>query len=98
MPDHDLNGDEFPLAELIDALAGQLDRAGEWANDIATRGGRPFMAWTGAQIEVGLTWTRSAQGGLDVKVLQLGGGRTKENTTTMTVTLAPIGDEPRLMP
>jgi Trypsin-co-occurring domain 2 len=98
MPEREINGDEFPLAELIDALAQQLGRAREWANDIAARGGRPFIAWTTAQIEVGVTWTRSAQGGIDVKVLHLGGERTKENTTTMTVTLEPAGDEPRLMP
>jgi Trypsin-co-occurring domain 2 len=98
MPEREFNGDEFPLAELIDALGRQLGRAREWANDIADRGGQPFIAWTTAQIEVGVTWTRSAQGGIDVKVLHLGGERTKENTTTMTVTLEPAGDESRMMP
>ena len=70
MPEREFNGDEFPLAELIDALGGQLSRAREWADDIAARGGRPFIAWTAAQIEVGVTWTRSAQGGIDVKILR----------------------------
>jgi hypothetical protein len=98
MPEPKIKEDEFPLAELIDALARQLGRAREIANDIAARGGRPFIEWTTAEIEVGITWTRSEQGGIDVKVLHLGGERTKENTTTMTVTLGPAGDEPRLMP
>jgi Trypsin-co-occurring domain 2 len=98
MAEREFKGDEFPLAELIDALGRQLGRAREWANDITGRSGRPFIAWTTAQIEVGVTWTRSAQGGIDVKVLHLGGERTKENTTTMTVTLEPAGDESRMMP
>jgi hypothetical protein len=98
MSERDFNEDEFPLAELVDALAGQLGIARERANDIAARGGQSFIAWTTAQIEVGITWTRSAEGGIDVKVLHLGGERTKENTTTMTVTLEPAGGEPILMP
>jgi|ERR1035438_1501214 hypothetical protein len=98
MAGREFNEDEFPLAELIDALAQQLGKARERANEIAARGGLPFIAWTAAQIEVGVTWTRTAEGGIDVKVLHLGGERTKENTTTMTVTLEPAEGKPIRMP
>jgi Trypsin-co-occurring domain 2 len=92
MPEWD--NDEFPLAELMDALAEQLGIARKWAVEAAEGGEPSFISWTGAEIEVGITWTRSGSGGIDLKVLNLGGERTKENTATMTVTLAPTGGEP----
>jgi hypothetical protein len=85
---------EFPLAELMDALARQLNKAGKWAEDAGARGKPSPIAWTTAQVEVGVTWTRTGEGAIDVKVLKLGGSRTKENTTTMTVTLVPAGGKP----
>ena len=91
MSEHGFGDEEFPLADLIDALARQLDTARKWADQAGPHGNPSFVAWTTAQIEVGVTWTRSQEGGIDLKVLHLGGDRTKENTTTMTVTLEPVG-------
>ena len=91
MSDSD-QSDEFPLADLIHALSEQLRRAESRARDRINLGGRPLIAWTNAQIEVGVTWTRNLNGEIDIKVLRLGGQRTKENTATMTVTLGPAGD------
>jgi hypothetical protein len=94
MPDFD--DDAFPLTKLIDALGRQLDQ-GKRQADRAASSGRPSpIAWSTAQIEVGVTWTTSGSGEIDVKVLRLGGERTKENTATMTVTLVPAGGEPVL--
>ena len=84
----------FPLAELIHALSEELKRARDSAAEAVAAGRPAFIAWTTAQIEVGVTWTESIDGGIDIKVLHLGGDRTKENTTTMTVTLEPAGGEP----
>ncbi len=81
--------DEFPLADLIHALSEQLRQSENRARVLLHSGGAPLIAWTAAQIEVGVTWTRDVNGRIDVKVLQLGGQRTKENTATMTVTLKP---------
>jgi hypothetical protein len=82
--------DEFPLADLIHALSEQLRRSESRASELINSGGRPLIAWTNAQIEVGVTWTRDVNGEIDIKVLRLGGQRTKENTATMTVTLKPV--------
>jgi hypothetical protein len=83
------NKDGFPLADLIQALSDELKRARD-STAVSEAAGRPaFISWATAQIEVGVTWTESIDGGIDFKVLHLGGDRTKENTTTMTVTLVP---------
>jgi hypothetical protein len=86
--------DGFPLAKLIHALSEELKRARDSAAEAVAAGRPGFIAWTTAQIEVGVTWTESIDGGIDIKVLHLGGDRTKENTTTMTVTLAPAEGKP----
>jgi hypothetical protein len=90
---HSNQSDEFPLADLIHALSEQLRRSESRAREGINSGDLPLIAWTSAQIEVGVTWTRDVHGQIDVKVLQLGGERTKENTATMTVMLKPAGDE-----
>ena len=94
--EHDSDGyeDELPLAELMHALASQLQKAREWAAQAAFSGEPSPIAWTDAQIEVGVTWTRVGRGELDLKVVRLGGDRTKENTATMTVSLAPASGQP----
>lgn len=86
----DLNkSNEFPLADLIHALSEQLRRSESRASELISSAGQPLIAWTSAQIEVGVTWTRDVNGEIDIRVLRLGGQRTKENTATMTVTLKP---------
>lgn len=94
MPDYD-QSDEFPLADLIHALSEQLRRSESRAHELSNSGNQPLIAWIGAQIEVGVTWSRDVHGQIDVKVLQLGGARTKENTATMTVTLGPADNGPK---
>ena|ERR1700684_168967 len=90
MPKYD-SSKEFPLADLIHALSEQLRQSESRAQALTSSGDKPLIAWTAAQIEVGVTWTRDVNGHIDIKVLQLGGSRTKENTATMTVTLTPSG-------
>jgi hypothetical protein len=88
--------DDLPLAELMHALSTQLQKARDWAEEAAKLGEPSPIAWTEAQIEVGVTWTRTGSGQIDLKVLQLGGDRTKENTATMTVTITPASGKPEL--
>jgi len=88
--------DDLPLAQLMHALASQLQKAREWAARAAFSGQPSPIAWTDAQIEVGVTWTRGGNGELDLKVVHLGGNRTKENTATMTVSLAPASGQPEI--
>jgi hypothetical protein len=92
--DSDGYEDELPLAELMHALASQLQKAREWAAQADSAGEPSPVAWTDAKVEVGVTWTRGFNGELDLKVVHLGGDRTKENTATMTVSLAPASGQP----
>jgi hypothetical protein len=80
------DGQAWPLADMLAQLAGEL----EAANGRVTRTGRQSsLRWTEATIELGITWEQTGDGGIDLKVLRLGGGRTKANTTTITVKVAP---------
>jgi hypothetical protein len=76
----------WPLADMLAELAGELERA----NSRVTRTGTPSrLRWTEATIELGITWEQTGDGGIDLKVLRLGGGLTKANTTTITVRVVP---------
>jgi hypothetical protein len=69
-------------------LAHQLERA----NQRVVQAGRPGrLRWTQATVELGVTWEKTGDGGVDLKVVRLGGGITKANTTTITVTVVPSG-------
>jgi hypothetical protein len=81
------DGQSWPLADMLAELAGEL----EAANSRVTRTGRPSrLRWTEATIELGITWEQTGDGGIDLEVLRLGGGRTKANTTTITVKVEPV--------
>ena len=82
------DGREWPHADML----GQLSRELEKANERAVQSGRPGrLRWAEATIELGVTWERSGDGGIDLKVVRLGGGLTKANTTTITVKVVPVG-------
>jgi hypothetical protein len=53
--------------------------------------GADGQAWPLADMLAELAGELEAgDGGIDLKVLRLGGGRTKANTTTITVKVAPV--------
>jgi hypothetical protein len=72
---------ESPLADMLAQLATEL----EVANGRVVDAGRPGrLRWTEATIELGVTWEKTGDGGIDLKVVRLGGSLTKANTTTIT--------------
>jgi hypothetical protein len=79
---------EYPLADLVSALYREIAESHHRA-----RGQGSFMAWTGAEVEVAVTWESRLEGGLDLKVLKLGGDRTRSNSNTLRLTLAPKDPE-----
>jgi hypothetical protein len=90
MSDEQEDNGEFPLAELLDLLYTEIDRtvkhgaAREWTLNVVE-----------ATVELAVTWEKKGDGGLDIKVLKLGGGLTKSNTSTMTVRVAPMMTGPQ---
>jgi hypothetical protein len=82
---------EYPLADLRRQLARQLEKA----NRRVVQAGRPVrLRWTRATVELGVTWEKTGDGEVDLKVVRLGGGITKANTTTITVTVVPSDPGP----
>jgi len=80
--------DRFPLADLIGALGRELREA----QRRATSDGEPeVLRLKDCTVEMGVTWEKTAEGGVDFWVVKLGAGATKENTQTMTVSLEPVG-------
>jgi hypothetical protein len=81
------DGQEYPLADMLSELANEL----EMANKRVVQAGRPGrLRWTEATVELGVTWERKGDGGIDLKVVRLGGGLTKANTTTISVKVVPV--------
>jgi hypothetical protein len=82
------DGQEYPLADMLGELASQL----EVANQRVVQAQRPGrLRWTEATVELGVTWEKKGDGGIDLKVVRLGGGLTKANTTTIAIKVVPIG-------
>jgi hypothetical protein len=81
--------ERFPLADLIGALGRELREAQRRAtlDDEAE-----ILRLRDCTIEMGVTWEKKADGGVDFWVVKLGAGVTKENTQTMTVSLEPVGE------
>jgi Trypsin-co-occurring domain 2 len=80
-------GGRVELAELVEHVADQLRKvqARQPDGDKAA-----VMQFTEAEIELGVSIEKEASGGLNVWLLELGGGRTKANTTTLTVRFSSI--------
>jgi hypothetical protein len=85
------DGQEYPLADMLARLGREL----EAANARAIQSGRPGrLRWTEATVELGVTWEKTGDGGIDLKVVRLGGGLTKANTTTISVRVVPYDGGP----
>ena len=77
------------LADLIDHVAQELAEAERRA---AAREKR-VMRFKEAQLELAVSVETEGGGGLKVWVIELGGGRTKTDSNTITVTLSALPDE-----
>jgi hypothetical protein len=84
-------GREWPLADMLGELGLELEKANRRVVESGTSG---RLRWTEATIELGVTWEKRGEGGIDVKVVRLGGGVTKENTTTITIRVVPAESDP----
>jgi Trypsin-co-occurring domain 2 len=76
--------DALPLVEIIRALSRELREAERKASD------DPILQLKDCSIELGITWERSAEGGLQFYVFKLGGHANKANSQTITVNLSPL--------
>jgi hypothetical protein len=81
--------DQYPLADMITALGMQL-REAQQRHDDSGQGG--LLKLKECTIELGVSWDKKADGGIDFWVIKLGGGVDKTNTQTVSVTLEPTGD------
>ncbi len=81
--------ERFPLADLIGALGRELREAQRRA---ALDDTLDLLRLRECTVEMGVTWEKTAEGGVDFWVVKLGGGVTKENIQTMTVSLEPLGE------
>jgi uncharacterized protein (DUF736 family) len=79
---------EYKLADLISALGAEIREAQRRANE--TGQPKPVFYLGECSVELGLTWEKTAEGGLEFWVVKLGGGVTKQDTTTISITLKPI--------
>jgi hypothetical protein len=48
-------------------------------------------------IELGLSWDKKGEAGVEFYVFKLGGGIDKTNTETLSVTLEPLGVDPVIL-
>ena len=86
-----MRGVERPLADMLGQLGRELEKANE---RVVESGSSGRLRWTEATIKLGVTWDKRGEGGIDLKVVRLGGGITKENTTTITVKVVPMESVP----
>jgi hypothetical protein len=80
--------DQYPLADMITALGMQL-REAQQRHDASGQG--DLLKLKECTIELGVSWDKKADGGIDFWVIKLGGGVDKTNTQTVSVTLEPTG-------
>lgn len=85
--------DEFPLADLLSELSKNLREANRRAVVDAKRGKQPLVRVESAEVELGVTWERSATGGIDIKVVKLGGDIGRSDIQTLTVRIVPASSE-----
>jgi hypothetical protein len=81
--------DQYPLADMITALGMQLREAQQRHG---ASGESDLLKLKECTIELGVSWDKKADGGIDFWVIKLGGGVDKTNTQTVSVTLEPAGD------
>jgi hypothetical protein len=83
------DGEEFPLVDIIESLSDQLRVAVDRASmsDKAR-----LLSLKGCTVELALTWEKKGSGGVDFKVVKLGGGITRTNVQTITLQLSAAED------
>lgn len=80
----------FPLADLITTLGAELREAQRRASEDDEPN---ILKLKECSVELGLTWEKKAEGGIDIKVFKLGGGIGKQDTETVTITLQPLSED-----
>jgi Trypsin-co-occurring domain 2 len=83
------NEEQYPLADLIEALGAQLREA----EMRAKAAGDPLLRLKECTVEMAVDWRRDGQGGIEFWVIKLGGQISKQTSQTLTVTLDPTGGE-----
>jgi hypothetical protein len=84
----------FPLADLIKALGRDLREAQRRAKE----DDQPdILKLKECSVELGVTWEKKGEAGIEFWVIKLGGEVSKQNVETLTVTLEPLSDEAVVM-
>lgn len=81
-------GERFPLADMISVLESQLREAARRSVDA---GDGVALRVKECTVELGMSWERMGDGGIQLWIVKLGAGVDKTNTETITVTLEPSG-------
>jgi hypothetical protein len=79
--------EQYPLADLIEALGAQLREAEKRAK----ASGDSMLKLKECTVEMAVDWRRDGRGGIEFWVVKLGGEISKETTQTLSVTLDPTG-------
>jgi hypothetical protein len=83
-----MTDDRYPLADMITSLGAEVREAQRRHRDA---GETDLLKLKECSIELGVSWDKKADGGIQFWIIKLGGGVDKTNTQTITVTLEPAG-------
>ena len=79
-------GSAYPLADVLEKLGGEIREASRRARE----DNQPdVLLVSGIEVELGVTFTKKGEAGIEIGVVNLGGDLTKENTQTIKLTLIP---------
>jgi NTP-dependent ternary system trypsin peptidase co-occuring protein len=81
----------YPLANLVEALSTELREAHRRASN---RSDGPAFDLESATAELAIGWETNKDGGIDFQVFKLGGSLTRNNTSTLSVTVRPTSARP----
>jgi hypothetical protein len=82
---------KFLLADLLTALGAELREAQRRAGADEQP---DLLKLKECTVELGISWEKKGEAGIEFYVIKLEGGLDKTNTETLTVTLEPLGAEP----
>ena len=82
---------KFPLADLLGAHGAELREAERRARADETP---DLLKLKECTVELGISWEKKGEAGIEFYVVKLGGGVDKTNTETLSVTLEPLGLDP----
>jgi Trypsin-co-occurring domain 2 len=80
--------ERWPLVDMVSALSDQLREAQRRAGPPDGPGALLLKECT---VQLGMSWDKKADGGVQFWVVKLGGGLNKSETETITVVLEPGG-------